>query len=160
MKLGFQHIAPSPAATAASPSPAPAAAPSPARSPNPAWMNWLTMFLLIGNTANPFFYESIEMLAISFVILLGCWFLKQEEDTRLNSYFWVYLIVLTILQASQSLIYHAFPVNTSASPLPSSPSASWAVISSISSCDLSMFSRLSVFFSTFPACSSDPSRLS
>ena len=28
-------------------------------------MNWLTMFLLIGNTANPFFYESIEMLGLS-----------------------------------------------------------------------------------------------
>jgi O-Antigen ligase len=120
MKLGVQHIAPFPAsartnsrspakATSAPAAPAPAA---PTRSSNPAWMNWLTMFLLIGNTANPFFYESIEMLAISFVILLGCWLLKQEEDTRLNSYFWVYLIVLTILQASQSLVYHSFPVKT------------------------------------------------
>jgi hypothetical protein len=76
-------------------------------------MDWLTMFLLIGNTANPFFYESIEMLVISFVILLGCWFLKEgEEDTRLNGYFWLYLIVLAVLQVSQSLTYHLFPLNT------------------------------------------------
>ncbi len=76
------------------------------------WIDWLTMFLLIGNTANPFFYESIEMLGISFIILLGCWMLKKEEDTRLNSYFWLYLIVLTVLQASQTLVYHVFPIKT------------------------------------------------
>ena len=79
---------------------------------NPPWMNWLTMFLLIGNTANPFFYEFIEMLALSFIILLACWFLKKEDDTKLNSYFWLYLLVLTILQASQTLVYHVFPVKT------------------------------------------------
>jgi hypothetical protein len=76
------------------------------------WIDWLTMFLLIGNTANPFFYESIEMLGISFVILLGCWFLKQEDNTKLNRYFWVYLGILTILQASQTLAYHVFPIKT------------------------------------------------
>ncbi len=75
-------------------------------------MNWLTMFLLIGNTANAFFYESVEMLAISFIILLGCWFFKEEEDTKLNGYFWLYLIVLTVLQASQTLVYHVFPIKT------------------------------------------------
>jgi hypothetical protein len=80
--------------------------------PNPKWMNWLTMFLLIGNTANPFFYESIEMLGISFIILLGCWFLKKEDDTKLNGYFWMYIIVLTVLQASQTLVYDVFPVKT------------------------------------------------
>ena len=96
MKPGLRHIAPSPAA-----------APS-----NPPWMNWLTMFLLIGNTANPFFYESIEMLGLSFVILLGCWFLKPEEDTRLNGYLWLYIIVLTLLQVSQTLVYHVFPIKT------------------------------------------------
>ncbi len=98
MKPGLRYIAPSPAAARAH--------------SNPSWMDWLTMFLLIGNTANPFFYESIEMLVISFVILLGCWFLKPEEDTRLNSYFWLYLIVLAVLQVSQSLTYHIFPLNT------------------------------------------------
>ena len=77
-----------------------------------SWINWLTMFLLIGNTANPFFYESIEMLGISFVILLGCWMLKKEEDTRLNGYFWLYIIVLSALQFSQTLVYHVFPVKT------------------------------------------------
>lgn len=107
MQLGLRHIisANSPAASTA---PAPAGRPA----TNPAWMNGLTMFLLIGNTANPFFYESIEMLAISFIILLGCWFLKTEEDTRLNGYFWLYIIVLTILQASQTLVYHVFPIKT------------------------------------------------
>src|SRR5579871_2594656 len=77
-----------------------------------SWINWLTMFLLIGNTANPFFYESIEMLGISFVILLCCWMLKKEEDTKLNGYFWLYIIVLTVLQFSQTLVYHVFPVKT------------------------------------------------
>lgn len=86
--------------------------PSLPASSNPAWMNWLTMFLLIGNTANPFFYQSIEMLSISFIILVGCWFLKKEEDTKLNNYFWIYLAVLTVLQASQTLVYHAFPIKT------------------------------------------------
>lgn len=79
---------------------------------NPPWMNWLTMFLLIGNTANPFFYESIEMLAISFIILLGCWLMKEDDDTAVNGYFWVYLLVLTILQASQTLVYNVFPIKT------------------------------------------------
>lgn len=108
MKLGVLHIAPPadlPAKSSAT------TAHSTPRS-NPAWMNWLTMFLLIGNTANPFFYESIEMLGISFVILLGCWMLKEEDDTRLNNYFWLYLGVLTVLQASQTLAYHVFPVKT------------------------------------------------
>ena len=77
-----------------------------------SWINWLTMFLLIGNTANPFFYESIEMLGLSFVILLGCWLLKKEEDTRLNGFFWTYLIVLTVLQVSQTLAYNVFPLKT------------------------------------------------
>ncbi|HEV2355565.1 MAG TPA: hypothetical protein VGR89_15050, partial [Puia sp.] len=79
---------------------------------NPAWMNWLVMFLLIGNTANPFFYESIEMLSMSFIVLMGCWFLKAEEDTRFNGYFWAYIIVLTVLQAAQTLTFHMFPIKT------------------------------------------------
>jgi hypothetical protein len=79
---------------------------------NPAWMDWLAMFLLIGNTANPFFYESIEMLAMSFIVLLACWFLKARDDTRFNGYFWTYVIVLTVLQASQTLLYHVFPLKT------------------------------------------------
>jgi hypothetical protein len=78
----------------------------------PKWIDWLTMFLLIGNTANPFFYESIEMLGISFIILLGCWLLKQEDHTRLNSYFWLYLGILTVLQTSQTLVYHVLPIKT------------------------------------------------
>jgi len=111
MKLGVQHITPTSPAEAAE-APAKLGRQATIAAGNSAWMNWLTMFLLIGNTANPFFYESIEMLGISSLILLGCWFLKEEEDTRLNRYFWLYLIVLTILQASQSLVYHAFPLKT------------------------------------------------
>jgi hypothetical protein len=105
MKLGVKHIAPSPVTAPSYPA-------LPTTPSNPLWMNWLTMFLLIGNTVNPFFYESIEMLAFSFIILLGCWFLKKEEDTKLNSYFWVYIAVLTVLQASQTLIYDVFPIKT------------------------------------------------
>jgi hypothetical protein len=107
MKLGLRYIAPPPDTARIQSDPAPGSAPS-----TTPWMNWLTMFLLIGNTANPFFYESIEMLGISFIILLACWFLKEEEDTRLTGYFWLYLIVLTVLQVSQTLVYHAFPINT------------------------------------------------
>ncbi|HEV3325295.1 MAG TPA: hypothetical protein VG052_06800 [Puia sp.] len=79
---------------------------------NPPWIDWITMFLLIGNTANPFFYQSVEMLSLSFVILLVLWFLKEGEGNRLNQYFWTYVIVLTILQASQTLVYHFFPLKT------------------------------------------------
>jgi hypothetical protein len=79
---------------------------------NPSWIDWLTMFLLIGNTANPFFYESVEMLFLSTLVLLGCWFLKTEDNSRLNKYFWIYIVALTILQASQTLIYHVFPLKT------------------------------------------------
>src|ERR1700683_4382004 len=104
MKLGVKHIAPPPAAASNQA--------LRSASSNHPWMNWLTMCLLIGNTANPFFYESIEMLAISFFILLGCWFLKEEEDTKLNNYFWCYLVILTVLQASQTLAYHVFPIKT------------------------------------------------
>lgn len=82
------------------------------RRSNPSWMDWLTMFLLIGNTANPFFYESVEMLTLSFIVLLGCWLLKPEDDTRFNKYFWTYVIVLTVLQACQTLNYHVFPLKT------------------------------------------------
>ena len=92
MKLGVKHITPSPVAARSNPALLSARPnPSPVGPSNPSWMNWLTMFLLIGNTANPFFYESIEMLAVSFILLLGCWFLKEEEDTKLNGYFWLYL---------------------------------------------------------------------
>jgi hypothetical protein len=79
---------------------------------NQSRINWITMFLLIGNTANPFFFESIEMLFASTMVLLVLWFIKEGENTRLNNYFWVYIIVLTILQASQTVVYHFFPIKT------------------------------------------------
>ncbi len=76
-------------------------------------INWITMFLLIANTANTFFYESIELLFASFMVLLVLWFIKDDkEDNRLNKYFWIYIIILTILQASQTVVYHLFPLKT------------------------------------------------
>ncbi len=79
---------------------------------NQSWIDWITMFLLIGNTANPFFYQSIEMLSLSFLVLLGLLLVKREETARVNNYFWVYIAVLTILQAAQTLVYHLFPLKT------------------------------------------------
>ena len=79
---------------------------------NSSWIDWITMFLLIGNTANPFFYQSVEMLFASFMVLLVLWFLKEGTDTRLNKLFWIYVIVLTFLQVSQTLVYHFFPLKT------------------------------------------------
>ena len=75
-------------------------------------IDWITMILLIANTANTFFYESIEMLALSFIILLGLWFVQEGNETRLNRTFWIYIAVLTLLQASQTLVYHFFPLKT------------------------------------------------
>lgn len=72
----------------------------------------LTMFLLIANTANPFFYLSVQMLSISFAALLLLLFLKKGAGFRLNGYFWLYMIVLVVLQIAQCLVYHAFPLKT------------------------------------------------
>jgi len=71
-----------------------------------------TMFLLIANTANAFFYLSVQMLAISFVLLLGLKFLKKDSAFRVNRYFWIYISVLLLLQAAQCFVYHAFPLKT------------------------------------------------
>jgi hypothetical protein len=75
-------------------------------------IDWITIFLLIGNTANPFFFQSIEMLELSFAVLLGLWFLTDDQQTQVGRYIWIYLIVLTVLQASQTLVYHVFPIKT------------------------------------------------
>ncbi|MHA4809791.1 hypothetical protein ACX0G9_16880 [Flavitalea flava] len=71
-----------------------------------------TMFLLIANTANSFFYLSIEMLSMSFVTLLVLLYFKKGTSARLNNYFYLYIGVLAILQIAQCLVYHAFPVKT------------------------------------------------
>jgi hypothetical protein len=71
-----------------------------------------TMFLLIANTANPFFYLSVQLLFISFVALLVLWYLKKGVNFRLNGYFWLYMAVLVSLQLAQSVVYHSFPVKT------------------------------------------------
>ena len=79
---------------------------------NQSWIDWITMILLIANTANSFFYQSVEMLFLSFVVLLALWFIKEGDRTKLNSYFWIYVAILTCLQACQSLVYHMFPLKT------------------------------------------------
>src|ERR1700744_257551 len=77
-----------------------------------ARIEWIAMFLLIGNTANPFFYQSIEMLFLSFLVLLTLLFFKKGDDTRINRHFWIYVLILTVLQAAQTLVYHVFPLKT------------------------------------------------
>ncbi len=79
---------------------------------NQSWIDWLTMLLLIANTANPFIFPSVEMLFLSFLILLALWFIKEGDRTKLNSYFWIYVATLTCLQVCQSLVYHMFPLKT------------------------------------------------
>jgi hypothetical protein len=85
---------------------------SPIRSRTDSRIDWITMFLLIGNTANAYFFQSVEMLFLSLMVLLVFWFIREEHDTKLNTYFWVYLLVLTLLQASQTFVYHFFPLKT------------------------------------------------
>jgi hypothetical protein len=109
MTLTLNHKIPAIGSTLTGPHPA--AHLTPART-NPPWVDWLTMFLLIGNTANPFFYQSVEMLFASFIVLLAIWFFAVEDNTRLNQHFWIYIIVLTLLQACQIIEYHLFPVKT------------------------------------------------
>lgn len=70
------------------------------------------MFLLIGNSANPYFYQSTVMLTISFFILLGfCIFIK-DDIVVLNSNFYFFIIVFSLLHIFQILIYDQFPFKT------------------------------------------------
>ena len=69
------------------------------------YIDWITMFLLIANSANPFFYLSIEMLSASFVILLALWFFKGGESPSLNRYFYIYIFFIIGLQLAQSVVY-------------------------------------------------------
>jgi len=75
-------------------------------------IDWITMFLLVANSANPFFFQSIEMLFLSFLFLILLWYVKKGEATRLNKYFWIYMGALLTLQLAQSLVYHLFPIKT------------------------------------------------
>lgn len=70
------------------------------------------MFLLLGNTANPFFYLSVEMLSVSFVLLLFLWALKNGEKSKLNRYFYIYAIFILSLQTIQTFVYELFPLKT------------------------------------------------
>jgi O-antigen ligase/polysaccharide polymerase Wzy-like membrane protein len=76
------------------------------------WIDQVTMFLLIANTANASFYLSLQMLSISFAVLLILMLLKKGTHFQLNSYFWLFIITLVVLQIVQSLVYHAFPIKT------------------------------------------------
>ena len=78
----------------------------------PTSVEWITIFLLIANTANGFFNGSVEILFLSTGVLFTFWFMKDDNSTRLNSHFWIYIAVLTILQASQTLVFHMFPLKT------------------------------------------------
>jgi hypothetical protein len=70
------------------------------------------MFLLIANSVNPYFYLSIQMLSISFIVLLVLTYLKKGAGFRLNSHFWLYVLVLVSVQFAQSIIYNSFPIKT------------------------------------------------
>lgn len=71
------------------------------------------MFLLIGNTANPFFYRSVAMLSISFIILfILSYFKTPGEKVRFNKYFYIYIGAILLLQAAQTIVYHVFPFKT------------------------------------------------
>lgn len=76
------------------------------------YINGLTMFLLVGNTANPFFYLSVEMLAASFLVLVVLWYLKDGQKSKLNGYFYAYAILIVSLQFIQSFVYELFPLKT------------------------------------------------
>lgn len=76
------------------------------------YIDWITMFLLIGNTANPFFYRSVEMLSVSFVCLFILSWFKKGQQVRVNKYFYVYIGLMVLLQAFQTMVYHVFPLKT------------------------------------------------
>ena len=75
-------------------------------------MNWVTMFLLIGNTANPFFYQSIEMLIISFGILGIIWLFKKTDHLILNTNFLIFILFFSTLHILQSFYYEIVPIKT------------------------------------------------
>lgn len=70
------------------------------------------MFLLIANTANPFFYLSLELLSASFILLLVLWYFKDGEKSVLNRHFYIYIAIIVLLQILQSLSYGLFPIKT------------------------------------------------
>jgi hypothetical protein len=75
-------------------------------------IDWITIFLLIGNTANPFFYRSVVMLSLSFIALIALSYFKKGRQARLNKYFYIYIGVLVLLQALQSMVSHLLPLKT------------------------------------------------
>jgi len=76
------------------------------------YIDGITMFLLIGNTANPFFYRSVGMLSISFIVLFILSYFKKGRQVRLNKYFCIYIGTLVTLQILQTLVSHIFPLKT------------------------------------------------
>jgi len=75
-------------------------------------IDWITMFLLIGNTANPFFYRSVAMLSISFIVLIFLSYFKKNRQARLNKYFYIYVGTLVSLQLLQAMVSHILPLKT------------------------------------------------
>jgi hypothetical protein len=76
------------------------------------YIDWITMFLLVGNTANPFFYRSVEMLSLSFICLFVLNWFKKGQRTHINKYFYIYIGLMVLLQGIQTLVYHVFPLKT------------------------------------------------
>jgi len=76
------------------------------------YIDWIVMFLLIGNSANPFFYRSVEMLSLSFICLVFLSWFKKGPKVKFNKYLYLYLGITLLLQICQTLIYHSFPVKT------------------------------------------------
>ena len=70
------------------------------------------MFLLIANTANPFFFQSVEMLGISFIFLFILSYFRKGEKVTYNKYFYTYIFFLLTLQMLQCFVYHVFPIKT------------------------------------------------
>ncbi|MBN9383791.1 MAG: hypothetical protein J0H74_23750 [Chitinophagaceae bacterium] len=76
------------------------------------YIDWITIFLLIGNSANPFFYRSVETITCSFIFLFVLSFFKKERQVRLNKYFYIYMGLLVTLQGVQAMESHLFPLKT------------------------------------------------
>jgi hypothetical protein len=78
----------------------------------PDWIDWTVIFLLIANTANPFFFQSVEMLSISFIILIILFNFSRPQKVTYNKYLYLYIISILILQFCQTIVYHVFPIKT------------------------------------------------
>jgi len=75
-------------------------------------IEWTTIFLMIANTTNPFFYQSVEMLILSFVFVgILSLFIKSAFNV-INKPFLVFISVYIGLQIIQSYSYEIIPIKT------------------------------------------------